>query len=151
MAMEILLLSDIEKLGKAGEQVKVKDGYARNYLFPQDLAAPVTQAALRRLEKLRKERAELARLQLAEAKNKAAKLQKVSVTIREKVVAGTQNLYGSVSAADIVKALEADAKIALDKTQIELENSLKETGSFDVKVTLHPEVTCTLKVWVVEG
>ena len=90
MATELLLLSDVEKLGKAGDVVKVADGYARNYLLPQDLAAPVSQHALRRLEKLRKEREELSRIQLAEAKDKAAKLANVSVTIRAKTVDGSR-------------------------------------------------------------
>lgn len=150
MATEILLLADVEHLGKAGDVVKVKEGYARNYLLPKDLAAPVSQGALRRLEKLRKERDELSRIQLAEAKDKAAKLSKVSVTLREKVVDGT-HLYGSVSITDILEALESDCKIALDKSQVNLAEPIKETGSYDVSVKLHPEVTCTFKVWVVEG
>jgi len=150
MSTEILLLSDVENLGKAGDVVKVKDGYARNYLLPHDLAAPVSPVALRRLEKLRKEREQLARIQLAEAKDKASKLAKASVTIREKTVDGTR-LYGAVHAADILKALEADAKITLDKSQIDLPDALKEIGTFDVTVKLHPEVTTTIKVWVVEG
>lgn len=150
MSTEILLLSDVENLGKAGDVVKVKDGYARNYLLPHDLAAPVSPVALRRLEKLRKEREQLARIQLAEAKDKASKLAKASVTIREKTVDGTR-LYGAVHAADILKALEADTKIALDKSQIDLPEALKEIGTFDVTVKLHPEVTTTIKVWIVEG
>ncbi len=150
MATEILLLADIVNLGKAGDVVKVKEGYARNYLLPKDLAAPVSQGALRRLEKMRKEREELSRIQLAEAKDKAAKLSKVSVTLRERVVDGT-HLYGSVHVTDILKALEADSKIALDKSQIDLAEPIKETGSYDVSVKLHPEVSCTIKVWVVEG
>jgi large subunit ribosomal protein L9 len=150
MATEILLLADVVNLGKAGDVVKVKDGYARNFLLPKDLAAPVSQGALRRLEKMRKEREELSRIQLAEAKDKAAKLSKVSVTLREKVVEGT-HLYGSVHVADILKALEADSKIALDKSQIALAEPIKETGSYDVAIKLHPEVSCTIKVWVVEG
>ena len=150
MATEILLLSDVENLGKAGDVVKVTDGYARNYLLPKDLAAPVSQHALRRLEKLRKERAELSRIQKAEAQDKAAKLANVSVTIRAKTVDGTR-LYGSVAAADIVAVLAADSKIALDKSQLVLPEPLKETGTFDVGIKLHPEVTSTLKVWIVEG
>jgi large subunit ribosomal protein L9 len=150
MATELLLLADIENLGKAGDVVKVKDGYARNFLLPKDLAAPVSQGALRRLEKLRKEREELTRIQIAEAKDKAAKLAKASVTLRERVVEGT-HLYGSVSVADIVKALAAESKIDLDKSQIVLTEPIKETGSYDITVKLHPEVSCTVKVWVVEG
>jgi len=150
MATELLLLADVENLGKAGDVIKVKDGYARNFLLPQDLAAPVSQGALRRLEKLRKEREELTRIQIAEAKDKAAKLAKASVTLRERVVDGT-HLYGSVHATDIVKALAAESKIDLDKSQVVLTEPIKETGSYDVTVKLHPEVSCTVKVWVVEG
>jgi large subunit ribosomal protein L9 len=149
MGTELLLLSDIEKLGKAGDVVKVAAGYARNYLLPQDLAMPVSQHALRRLAQMRKKREELARIQLAEAKDKAEKLRSASVTIRAKTVDGTR-LYGSVSAADIVAEIESANKIALDKSQLVLEDALKETGTFDVTVKLHPEVTCTVRVWIVE-
>ena len=150
MATEILLLSDVENLGKAGDVVKVADGYARNFLLPKDLAAPVSQHALRRLEKLRKEREELSRIQKTEAQDKAGKLANASVTLRAKTVDGTR-LYGSISAADIVAALEADSKVTVDKAQVELAEPLKETGTFDVAIKLHPEVTCTVKVWIVEG
>lgn len=150
MATEILLLSDVENLGKAGDVVKVADGYARNFLLPRDLAAPVSQHALRRLEKLRKEREELSRIQMAEAKDKAAKLNDVSVTIRAKTVDGTR-LYGSVSAADIVAALESGNKISVDKSQVQLDEPLKEVGTFDITIKLHSEVTKTIKVWIVEG
>lgn len=150
MATELLLLSDVEKLGKAGEVVKVADGYARNYLLPQDLAAPVSQHALRRLEKLRKEREELSRIQLAEAKDKAAKLANVSVTIRAKTVDGSR-LYGSVAAGDIAAALESGNKIAVDKAQIMLSEPIKETGTFDVSIKLHADVIPAIKVWIVEG
>jgi large subunit ribosomal protein L9 len=150
MSTEILLLSDVEHLGKAGDVVKVADGYARNYLLPKDLAAPVSKHALRRLEKLRKEREELSRIQLAEAKDKASKLKDASVTIRQKTVDGTR-LYGSVHAADIVAAIEDGHKVAVDKTQVLLDEPFKETGTFDVAIKLHPDVTCTVKVWIVEG
>ena len=150
MSTELLLMSDVDKLGKAGDVVKVADGYARNYLLPQDLAAPVSKHALRRLEKLRKEREEVSRIQLAEAKEKASKLDNASVTLRAKTVDGTR-LYGSIQAADIAAALETGQKITVDKAQIALDEPIKETGTFDIAVKLHPELTCTIKVWVVEG
>lgn len=150
MATEILLLSDIPDLGKAGDVVKVADGYARNYLLPKDLAAPVSQHALRRLAKLRKEREELSRIQMAEAKDKAAKLVNVSVTIRAKTVDGTR-LYGSIQAADIVAALEEGNKVTVDKAQVLLSEPIKETGTFDVTIKLHPDIAPSIKVWVVEG
>jgi large subunit ribosomal protein L9 len=143
-------MSDIDKLGTAGDIVKVADGYARNYLLPQDLAAPVSKHALRRLGKLRKAREELSRIQLAEAKDKASKLNNASVTIRAKTVDGTR-LYGSIHAADIVAALQEGQKLNVDKTQVLLNEPIKETGTFDIAIKLHPELTCTIKVWVVEG
>lgn len=150
MSTEIMLLSDVENLGKAGDVVKVTDGYARNFLLPKDLAAPVSQHALRRLEKLRKEREELSRIQKTEAQDKAGKLANVSVTIRAKTVDGTR-LYGSIGSADIVASLEEGNKVSVDKTQVVLPEPLKETGTFDVVLKLHPEVSCTIKVWIVEG
>ena len=150
MATEILLLTDVADLGKAGDVVKVADGYARNYLLPRDLAAPVSQHALRRLEKMRKAREELSRIQMAEAKDKAGKLANVSVTIRAKTVDGTR-LYGSINAADIVAALQEGNKIAVDKAQVVLPEPLKETGTFDIAIKLHADLTCTIKVWIVEG
>ena len=149
MSTELLLLSDVDHLGKAGDVVKVAAGYARNYLLPKDLAAPVSKQALRRLEKLRKEREEISRIQLAEAKEKASKLDNASVTLRAKTVDGTR-LYGSIQAADIVDALEVGQKITVDRSQIVLAEPIKETGTFDIDVKLHPELTCTIKVWVVE-
>ena len=150
MSTEILLMSDVESLGKAGDVVKVADGYARNFLLPRDLAAPVSKQALRRLEKLRKEREELSRIQMAEAKDLAGKLANVSVTIRAKTVDGTR-LYGSIQSADIVAALEEGNKITVDKAQVQLAEPLKEVGTFDVAIKLHAEVICTIKVWIVEG
>ena len=148
MATEMLLMADVPDLGKAGEVVKVSEGYARNYLLPRELAAAVTPASLRRLEKLRKERAELAQIQLAEAHAKAAKLEGASVTIRAKTSNG-EKLYGSISAAEIVDALQAQG-VAIDRAQVELAEHLKQTGAFEVPVRLHPEVTVQLKVWIVK-
>ena len=148
MATEVLLMADVPELGKAGEIVKVADGYARNFLLPHELAAPVTSASLRRLEKLRKERAELAKIQLAEAQAKASKLEGVSVTIRARTVDG-EKLYGSVSVTEIADALAAQG-VAIDRSQLELPEHLKQVGTYEVPVRLHPDVTVPLKVWIVK-
>ena len=149
MSVEVLLLNDVPSLGQAGETVRVASGYARNYLLPKGFAGPVTEATKRRLEKLRKEREELARIQLQEAKAKAAQLKDVSVTIRAKTTDGTK-LYGSVQAADIVTALGSQG-LDIDRSQIVLDEPIHEVGQFDVPVKLHPQVELTLKVWVVEA
>ena len=149
MSVQVILLSDVASLGKAGETVNVAPGYARNYLIPKQLAGPVTQATLKRLEKLRKEREELARLQLAEAKAKADKLKGVQVTIRAKTTDGVA-LYGSVRAADVVDALAAQG-IDIDRAQVALDEDIKAVGQFDVPIKLHADVTAAIKVWVVEA
>ena len=147
MSTEVLLMADVPDLGKAGEVVKVADGHARNYLLPRSLAAPVTPASLRQLDKLRKERAELAKIQMAEAQAKASKLEGVSVTIRAKTVDG-EKLYGSITITEIMDALAAQG-VALDRSQLELADHLKQTGSYEVPVRLHPDVTVTIKVVIV--
>ncbi len=149
MATEVLLLADVEKLGQAGEVVKVADGYARNYLLPKDLAAPVSKEALRRLEKLRKEREELLRVQKAGAQEQAGKLNGSSITIRARTTDGTA-LYGSVQVADVVEAIGSDLKVDLDKSQVQIDEPFRETGTFDIEIKLHPEVTATVKLWIVE-
>ena len=148
MSTEVLLMADVPDLGKAGEVVKVADGHARNYLLPRSLAAPVTPASLRQLDKLRKERAELAKIQMAEAQAKASKLEGVSVTIRAKTVDG-EKLYGSITITEIMDALAAQG-VALDRSQLELADHLKQTGSYEVPVRLHPDVTVTIKVVIVK-
>ena len=149
MSVKVILLSDVASLGKAGETVSVADGYARNYLVPRKLAGPVTQATLKRLEKLRKEREELARLQLAEAKAKAEKMKNAQVTIRAKTSDGVA-LYGSVRAVDIAEALAAQG-IDIDRSQVVLDEDIKAVGQFNVPVRLHADVSVDVKVWVVEA
>ena len=149
MSTEVLLMSDVANLGKAGDVVKVADGYARNYLLPRELAAPVTKASLRRLEKLRREREELARIQKAEATAKAARLKGMTLTIAAKTTDG-QKLYGSVTAADLVAKI-GEQGVGVDRSQIALDEPLKEIGTATVEVKLHAEVSVSITVNVVEG
>jgi large subunit ribosomal protein L9 len=148
MSKEVILMENVAGLGDEGEVVKVADGYARNYLLPKNLAAPVTEATRRRLEKKRKERGE----QLAKAKEGAVALARtlegISCTVAVKT--GEEGkLFGSVTASDILAALK-EQKVELDKNQLRLEEPLRELGVFKVPVKLHPEVETSLKVWVVE-
>ena len=107
MSVQVILMDDVAHLGKIGDTVHVRDGYARNYLLPKGLAEPVTKNALRKLEKIRKEREELLKIRKAEALDKASKLKGQTLTIAVKAVEGDEEgkLYGSVTAADIAKAL----------------------------------------------
>lgn len=148
MATEVLLMADVTDLGSEGDVVTVADGYARNFLFPKKMGAPVTPAAHARLLKLRGERMNARRSELAAATEQAAKLAGVSCTIPVKT-REDEKLYGSVTAADVARVL-AEQGIELDRHNIALDTPLKELGVFDVTVKLHSEVDATVKVWIVE-
>lgn len=148
MATEVLLMADVDALGVEGDVVTVADGYARNFLLPRHLAAPVTAAARKRLEKMRQEREAREKKALDEARVFAARLADVSCTIAVKT-GEEEKLYGSVTAGDIVDALK-EQDIELDKQVLDLDKPIKELGVFNVTVKLHPDVDATVKVWVVE-
>lgn len=148
MATEVLLMSDVPDLGSEGTVVTVADGYARNYLIPKKLAALVTKAAHTRLAKLREQREQVRRDELAAARALAVKLAGCSCTIAVKT-GEDEKLYGSVSNSDIARALEKQG-VEIDRHKIELKDPLKELGVFDVTVKLHPEVDASVKVWIVE-
>lgn len=147
MDREVLLMADVADLGSEGDVVKVSEGYARNYLLPRKLVAPVTAATRKRLEKIQKEREVVRKAELEAAKEMATKLEKVSCTIPVK--AKDEKLYGSVTVNDIADALKANG-VQMDKQKILLAEPIKELGVFDVKVRLHADVEATIKVWVVE-
>ncbi len=149
MAIEVILMKDVPGLGRESDVVRVAEGYARNYLYPQKLAAPVTEAARRRIEKARLERAEAEAAALAEARALAAKIEAMSFNIPVK--AGPDGkLFGAVTVGDITEALRAQG-VMLDRHQVEIAGPIKELGVVPVTIRLHPEVTASLKVWVVEG
>ncbi len=149
MSIELLLLNDVESLGKAGDLIQVKPGYARNFLIPQGIAEPVTEAARRRLAKLQAEREKVRKDLLATANKLAASLKDAKVTISARVIEG-ETLYGSIDAVQIAKAIQVLGFPEVEPAMIELDDHIKTLGSFDVSVRLHPEVAQTVKVWVVE-
>ena len=146
--MDIILLKDVEKLGKVGSRVKVRDGYARNFLFPRNLGILSTAKILKRAEQKKKG---LLRKQ-AEAKEQAAslaqKIEKMSCTI--KMQAGeSDRLYGSITNQNIHDAL-SQLGIHIDKKDIVIDEPIRKLGQATVTVKLHPEVDAKLKVWVVK-
>ena len=146
--MELMLRKDVETLGKVGDVVKVSSGYARNFLLAKGFGAPVTAETLQWIERerarLRKEETE----RVAGLKAQAKKLEQVSVTVSVKVGEEGQ-MFGSVTAAEIAKALSAEG-VEIDPKQIVLEQPIKILGVANVPVKLHPQVTTRIKVWVVE-
>ncbi len=147
--VEVMLMADVKMLGKAGAIVKVAPGYARNMLFPKELAAPVTEAAKRRLAKLEAKRAEERAARKAAAEALATKLAGLELTVKARTVDGTR-LYGSVSATDIAGAIEANRNIKLERSQLDLPDLLKEVGSYDAKLDLGEGVAVPFKVQIVD-
>ncbi len=148
MAKEVILMAAVEGLGAEGDVVRVADGYARNFLLPHKLAAPVTDATRRQLEKRRKERDEKLGREREAAQAVAKAIEQVSCTITVKT-GDEGKLFGSVTASDIVSALKAQG-VEVDKHQVDLPEAIRELGVFHVAIKLHPEIQAAAKVWVVE-
>ena len=146
--MEIILRADVQHLGKIGEVVKVKDGYARNYLLPQGLAYPATEA---NKKKITYEGERLAKQQAAEksaAETEATRLAAVHLSFEVKV-GEEEKLYGSVTASDIQRKLE-ELGIHVDKRKIDLAEPIRELGEYNVGIKIHPEVRPEVRVTVVK-
>lgn len=144
--MQVILLEDMPNLGGIGEQVNARDGYARNFLFPNKLAVPASVNNAKRLQHEKR----LANFRLAKAKAEAEglskKLSSTSVKIARKV--GEQNkLFGSVTAHDIEQAL-AEAGVKIDRRKIELAEPIRAIGDYDVKIKLVSGVSANVKVSV---
>ncbi len=148
MAVEVLLMDAVSGLGIEGDVVKVADGYARNYLFPKELASEVTEGKKRQIEKKRIERLELMKKEQSAAEVLAKKFENISCTLAVKT-SESGKLFGSVTAVQVLENL-AEQGITLERNQLKLDAPLHELGVFDVVISLHPEVETTLKVWIVE-
>ncbi len=144
--MEVILTQDVENLGKMGQVVKVKDGYARNLLLPRNLAYTATPSNVKRIEQEKKKQAEQYEKKKQEVIALAEKLSKVSCTVNVEVN-DLEKLYGSVSDQDIVLALKEEG-FTIEKRCILLEKPIEELGIFDVAVKLHQDVTANIRVWV---
>lgn len=144
--MELILSQDVPHLGKTGDVVKVKEGYARNFLIPRRMACAATAGNLKRIEQLEKTRKIQHEARKAEAGQLAEKLNKLSCTVSVEVN-DLEKLYGAVSEPDIVKALETEG-FDIDKKQIIIEKPIEELGIFEVGIKLHPEVTAKIRLWV---
>ena len=145
--MEVILFDNVKGLGRQGDLVKVSEGYFRNFLKPQNLAAEATPSALKQYEKMKKKAVELAAAKSADAKELAAKLAEANVTVKAKAGAG-EKLFGAVTSQEISKALET-AGFKVDKKQIESIDPIKSLGEHVVSVKIHPEVTGRFRLKVV--
>lgn len=145
--IELLLIQSVDNLGKQGEVVEVKAGYANNYLLPQGLATVASDHHKRMVEKHKAKLQEIEQARLKDLRDLAKHVNKQSITI-EANANEEGHLYGSVGAVEIVAALKQN-DIDLSTDQIRLEGVLKELGLYTVKVHLHQDIETELKVWVV--
>ena len=147
--MDVILLQEVEKLGKEGTIANVKAGYARNYLIPRGMAVRATAQHVKSFEERAKQQQakhDRAKKQAEELKTKLEKLK-----LNLKLAVGEDNqTFGSVTAHDIAEALAAQ-KLPVEKSAIHLAEPIKTLGIAEVPVRLHAQVTATLKVWVVKA
>jgi large subunit ribosomal protein L9 len=146
--MKVILRQDIEKLGKEGDIIDVKEGHARNFLLPQGFAYPASSGSMKRLEEEKKLKVLREKKELRSAEDYAGRISGASLTFVMK--AGEEDqLYGSVSASDIASKLKEQG-FEIDKKQVLLEESIKVLGVYTVEIKLHSEVSGKVKVWVVK-
>jgi large subunit ribosomal protein L9 len=146
--MQVILLENIPSLGKAGDQVKVSDGYGRNYLIPKKKAMLATDKSLKVIEHQKRQ----VQQSLEKAKRDAEKMAQHIATLSctfTKTIGESGKLFGSVTSMDIENYLKENG-MEVDRKKISLEEPIKNIGMFTVPIKLHPEVTAHLKVWVVQ-
>ena len=146
--MQIILLEKVANLGELGEQVTVKPGYARNFLFPQNKAVPATKANVEQFEARRAELEKAAAEKLASANSRKEKIEGIELSVA--VRAGDEGkLFGSLGNRDIAE-LATEAGVELSKSEVRLpEGPIRTVGEFDVAIHLHAEVNAVLKLHVV--
>ncbi len=146
--MQVILLEDVPSLGKAGDTVKVSDGYGRNYLIPHKKAAFATEKSIKALEHQKRQVQQRMGKMRRDAEGMAEQIGKLSCTF-VKTVGESGKLFGSVTSMDIESYLKENG-INVDRKKIQLEEPIKNLGMYTVPIKLYPEVTARLKVWVVQ-
>mgnify|MGYP000643135735 CR=1 FL=1 len=144
--MKVILRQDVENLGKMGDIVEVRDGYARNYLIPRGLAYYASEGAIRRLEQEKRQYQRRLERERISAQELAAQLEQLVLSIPMRV--GEEGrLFGSVTPQMIADELSLRG-FTIDRRAIVLEEPIRSLGTFEVKIKLHPEVMATVKLWV---
>jgi len=150
LKMEVILIQDVDKIGKSNSVVKVKDGFARNFLFPRNLAMAATPANLKKIEQEKEKITILRKKQREQAESLSKRLDGMSITIPVSTH-DEDKLYGSVGASNIIEALKQEGIADIPKEAVILEEQIKATGVYEVMIKLHPEVDVKIKVWVVKN
>ena len=145
--MKIILLEDVKSVGKKGDLVELKEGYAKNFIIPKKLGVEATDANRNTLKLQKQNEERLAKEQLEAAKALAAELEQMTVNVEIKGGEGGRT-FGSVSSKEIAKAVADQYGKEIDKKKIQLNEAIKTAGTHEVSVKLHPKVSACLKVHV---
>lgn len=145
--MKVILIDDVKGLGKKGELVNAKTGYARNFLIPNKLGLEATKENLANWEKQQEELAQIKKQEYDEALELKGKLEGTKVIIKAKVGEG-HKLFGAITSIDIAKELKEQFGLDIDKKKIELKENIKTLGTLDIPVRIYPEVIANIKVEV---
>lgn len=146
--MKVILTQNVDRLGRAGDCINIKDGFARNYLLPKNMAKEATPGNIKALESLKKKQVLEDSARLSEAKALAERIQNLSITISAKA-GEEEKLFGAVTVEMISKAFEAEG-ISIDKKDIIVDEPIKKLGVYQVGAKVHPEVKATLRIWIVK-
>jgi ribosomal protein L9 len=146
--MKVILLEAINKLGKVGDVVTVKEGFARNFLIPQNKARLATAGNMKTLESLKKKEAVETAKQIEAARAIANKIASLSITISAE--AGDEDkLFGSITSETVSDALKEEG-VVIDKKDVIIEEPIKKLGVFQITIKVHPEVKASLRLWIVK-
>ena len=148
--MLVILKKDVKGTGRAGDVVKVSDGYARNMLIPKGMAVTATDKNIRSIEKQKAVLEEKRKEEKIEAEKIASDLEKNKIEIKIKT-GDNGKLFGSITAMDISKAIMEQEGVDIDKKKIQLKSPIKQTGEFEVEVKIYPEVVAKVNVIVMEN
>jgi len=146
--VQVILLKDSKKLGKEGDTIEVKDGYARNYLIPQRLAFVATKGSFKRLEEIKRVKAKIEEKKKQDFLKIKEEIEKISLTVTAEAK-DDEELYGAINEVQILKLLRSEG-IELEKDSLVLDEPIKKLGVYNLKVNVYSGVEATLRVWVVK-
>lgn len=146
--MQIMLVQDVTRLGRIGDIVEVKNGYARNYLIPQGLAMPATKGAIKQADQLRQTAQKQRNREIATAQELVNRLGALDLRFQAKV-GERGRLYGSITTGDIAERIQQELGVEIDRRRIELTEAIKSLGNYAVPIDVHIDVPATVRVEVV--
>jgi large subunit ribosomal protein L9 len=147
--MKVILLKDVKSLGKKDEIVNVSDGYARNYLFPRNIAVEATKGKINEISDKKKAEEKKKEKEIEEAKALSNKLNNIEVVLKTKA-GSSGKLFGSITNKDIAEVIKSQHKIEIDRKKIILSDAIKALGTYEIDVKVYPEISAKIKVTVTE-